>query len=244
MELCFAETFAGESLFGRFLDSFNKTSRLGRAVVAREVLLRRAVREAIERDGEGPARVLAVAAGPAIELRRLLDETGPLRRPVQLILLDQDREAHESAHRHLTRILLERHHGMLPVAVQCLQFSVRQLLKPQNSQDNEVIGQTIADLDLAYSSGLYDYLPGPVAASLTRLLFSRLRPGGRLLVGNVVETPEITWLMDYVLGWPLLYRSEETLLRLADGLVPTPSRSGVTPDATGRCLFLDVTSPS
>jgi hypothetical protein len=88
--------------------------------------------------------------------------------------------------------------------------------------------------------GLYDYLPDPVAASLTRLLYSRLRPAGRLLVGNLVETPDTTWLMEYVLGWSLVYRTEDTLLHLADGLTPPPSQRGITRDATGRCLFLDV----
>jgi len=242
MEYCFADGFAGDSLFGRFLDSTAKGSRFGRAVVAREGVLREAVREAIGRDGEGPVRVLALAAGPAIELRRFLEATGPLHRPVHFILLDQDRAAHESAHSHLTRILLERHYGMLPVTVECLQFSVLQLLRPQTPEDKRIVGETLAELDLVYSSGLYDYLPDRIATRLTRLLYSRLRPGGRLLAANLVETPECTWSMDYVLDWSLLYRSEETLLALADGLTPPPSSVGIAADVTERCLFLDVVS--
>jgi hypothetical protein len=70
-----------------------------------------------------------------------------------------------------------------------------------------------------------------------------LRPGGRVLVGNLVDTPDTTWIIDYVCGWTLLYRTDETMLRLAEGLTPTPARTKITRDATGRCLFLDVTSP-
>jgi extracellular factor (EF) 3-hydroxypalmitic acid methyl ester biosynthesis protein len=161
-----------------------------------------------------------------------------------MILLDQDPAAHESAHRHLTRILLERHRGTLPVTIHCLHFSVRQLIRPQTEEESDVVQQTLAGLDLVYSAGLYDYLPDPVAARLTQLLYGRLRPGGRLLLGNLVETPDSTWVMDYVLGWTLRYRTEEAMLQLADRLSPAPSESGLVRDATERCIFLDVTRPS
>ncbi len=242
MELYFAHGI-GDGLFGRFLYSVTKQYTLVRAVIAREVLLRNAVRAAAEAEGEGPVRVLVLAAGPAMELRRFLEETGPLKRPLELILLDQDRGAHESAHRHLTRILLERHDGMLPVSVRCLHFSVRQLLKPQTPEDERVVQETLAGLDLVYSGGLYDYLPEPVAARLTQVTYSRLRPGGRLLHGNLIEAPDTTWVMEYVLGWPLIYRTDETMLRLGAGLEPVPASVGISRDDTGHSIFLDVTKP-
>jgi extracellular factor (EF) 3-hydroxypalmitic acid methyl ester biosynthesis protein len=242
MELCYTNELHGDGLFGRFLHSLGKTRTLVRAVVAREVVMRDAVRRAAEAEGEGPVRVLVLAAGPAIELRNWLEATTDLRRPVQLILLDQDREAHETAHRHLTRLLLERHRGMLPVTVQCLHFSVRQLLKPRTAED-ERIAEGLNNLDLIYSGGLYDYLPEPVAALLTRRIYALLRGRGRLLLGNLMESPDTTWFMDYVLGWPLVYRTDATMLSLAEGLAPTPSPVGISRDATGWCLFLDVTKP-
>jgi len=242
IELYFTRELVGDGLFGRFLHAVGQNYGLSHTVIAREGVARAAVRAAAEADGTGPVRVLALAAGPAIELRRWLDEMEPLRRPLELILLDQDRAAHETVHRHLTRILLERHRGASPVTVQYLHSSVRQMLKPVSPDDHRMVAETLADLDLVYSMGLYDYLPDPVAASLTRLLYSRLRAGGRLLVGNLVETPDTTWLMEYVLGWSLVYRTEETLLHLADRLTPAPSQRGITRDATGRCLFLDITS--
>ena len=188
-------------------------------------------------------RILSLAAGPAIELRNLLEETTALDRPLELILLDQDRAAHESAHANLTRVLLERHRGMLPVSVRCLHFSIRQLLSPR-SQEETVVVEGLSDLDLVYSAGLYDYLSQPVASALTKLLYSRLRPGGRLLLGNIVETPESTWFMEYVLAWTAIYRNDETMLQLAEGLIPPPATAGITRDATGRAIFLDTTRPS
>jgi extracellular factor (EF) 3-hydroxypalmitic acid methyl ester biosynthesis protein len=242
MELCFADEPMGEGLFGRFLFSISQQFSLVRAAVSRERVTRRALHQAVEKRGPGrePVRILAVAAGPGMELRRWLEETQTLDRPVQLILLDQDRAAHESAHRQLTRILLERHHGMLPVTVRCLHFSVRQLLSPRTPEERTVVSETIANLDLAYSTGLYDYLPDSVANRLTSRLYSLVRPDGRMLLGNMAEAPDTTWIMDYALDWPILYRTEEDMLRLGRALAPVPSRMSVTQDATGRCLFLDV----
>ncbi|MGD0675949.1 MAG: hypothetical protein ABSC94_11050 [Polyangiaceae bacterium] len=242
MELCFATEPLGDGLFGRFLSFMSSHLSLTRTAVAREAVVREAVQRMVEKRGPGsePVRVLAVAAGPAMELRRWLEQVGDLQRPVQLILLDQDRSAHESAHRHLTRILLEQHRGMLPVTVRCLHFSVRQLVSPRAPEEHAVVSETLADLDLVYSTGLYDYLPDPIGQRLTQRLCSLLRPGGQALIGNMVEATDATWLMEYALDWPILYRTEKDMLRLAERLEPAPANLTVTRDTTGGCLFLDV----
>jgi len=245
MELCMGQELTSDGLFARFLYSIALDDyTLVRTVRSREVVMRDAIRGALAIPGADPARVLAMAAGPAVELRRLLEETHELPRPAHFILLDQDAAAHETAHRHLTRVLLERHGGMLPVTVRCLRFSVCQMLKPKTWEDEHVVYQELADLDLIYSAGLYDYLPDLVAASLTKLLYGRLRAGGRLLLGNLVETPDSTWVMDYVLGWHLRYRTEDAMLRMAETLWPRPTQATIVRDATGRCLFLDVRKPA
>jgi len=79
-----------------------------------------------------------------------------------------------------------------------------------------------------------------VALRLTSLLYSRLREGGRLLIGNLVETPDSTWMMDYVLGWSLIYRTDAAMLRFAERLSPTPQAANIKRDATGQCVFLNV----
>jgi extracellular factor (EF) 3-hydroxypalmitic acid methyl ester biosynthesis protein len=82
MELYFVSEPGGDGLFGRFLNSVTLNYSLVRAVRAREILMREAVRKTIETESDRPARILAVAAGPAIELRRLLDQDIRPRRPV------------------------------------------------------------------------------------------------------------------------------------------------------------------
>jgi hypothetical protein len=244
MELCFTHERVGEGLFGRFLHSIAQGYTLCRAVVARELITRNAVQELVERDSMDPVRILSVAAGPVIELRRLLEGAPRIARPVELVLLDQDETALETAHRQLTRLLVERHQGALPVTVTCLHFSVRQFLKPESLEEEEAIATTLTGLDLIYTTGLYDYLPDSVAVWLTAVAYSRLRRGGRMLVGNMVESPDSTWLGDFVLDWPLYYRTDASMLALARALAPQPLRLDITRDATGHCIFLDVTRPS
>jgi hypothetical protein len=243
MELCAAHELDGVGLYGRFLHSVGQDYTLVRAVRERERVIRKAVRQALDVPSDEPLRVLALAAGPVIELRRLLEETETLARPVEFILVDQEPSAHENAHRQLTRILLERHRGLLPVTLRCLHFSVRQMIRPQTLEESRVIEEVLSNVDLAYSAGLYDYLPERVAAALTRRVFGCLRPGGRMLLGNLMETPDSTWVMEYVLDWPLIYRDADAMLRLGANLPLAPGSAQVTYDTTGRCVFLDVTKP-
>ena len=241
MELCYATELGGDGLYGRFLHSLTQSYTFVRTVRSREEVIRDAVRAAMLAKGEGPVKILAVAAGPAIEIRHVLEEIEGLDRPVELTLLDQDPAAHEAAQRHLFRVLYERHRGTLPLTVRSLHFSVRQLLRPMTDEELAVRRQ-LDQLDLVYSAGLYDYLPDAVAIRLTQLLFGRLRPGGRLLIGNLIEAPDSTWMMDYVCDWKLIYRTPESMLALGRRLSPAPSRIGITRDSTDRCLFLDATT--
>jgi extracellular factor (EF) 3-hydroxypalmitic acid methyl ester biosynthesis protein len=242
MELFFAHERTGDGLFGRFLHSIAQGYTLGKSVTARELVMREAVVRVISHKLEQPARILSLACGPAVELRRLLESPTRFERPIEILLLDQDQGALETAHSRLSRLIVERprHEESWPVTITCLHFSVRQLLKPQSSEERAVVDTIINELDLIYSAGLFDYLPDPIATRLTTLLYSRLRQGGRLLVGNLMEASDTTWLMEFVLDWMLLYRTDAMMINLAADLFPAPSDVGITRDATGHCIFLDI----
>jgi hypothetical protein len=77
-------------------------------------------------------------------------------------------------------------------------------------------GQTVfTDLDLAYSAGLYDYLPTEVARQLTAALFAMLRPGGRLAVANCAPSWDAAGYMEAFMGWNLIYRTESEVAAFA-----------------------------
>jgi extracellular factor (EF) 3-hydroxypalmitic acid methyl ester biosynthesis protein len=242
IQLFFAEELEGDTLFGRFLHYVAQNYTLARTVRNREKHLRDHLRSCA-RAGR-IQRVASLGSGPALEVQRLLREEEGFEQPLELFLVDQDEVALEHSHEALMRILLEERRGRLPVNVQCIHFSVRQLLEPRGEQELHFARKVLRDLDLVYSTGLFDYLPQPVARKLVNRSYEMLRPGGRLYIGNLERVPDTSWVMEYVLAWRLVYRTPASMRDLARELDPAPVALEVIRDSTGHCLFLDLTRPA
>jgi SAM-dependent methyltransferase len=241
MLMCFAKSLLGNSLWSKFLHNVALHYPMVRTVPSREANMRRAIHGAASQPGD--RRIFALACGPAVEVGRFLDEVETLDGTKTFFLVDQDEEALAYCHDSLNRKLVDRHKGQLPVDLQCLHFSVRQLLKPEDPAEVRVVHGILKNLDLIYSAGLLDYLPAKVATTLIQRLYAQLRPGGRLLIGNLQREPLTAWLLESVLAWHLEYRDEAAMLALVDGLQPAPSRVEIERDDTGYCMFLSIHRP-
>ena len=73
----------------------------------------------------------------------------------------------------------------------------------------------LADIDLAYAAGLYDYLEDDLARTLTTVLFRMLRPGGRLLIANFTPATHDAAFMETFMDWRLIYRTPAETRALA-----------------------------
>lgn len=102
--------------------------------------------------------------------------------------------------------------------------------------------------DLVYSAGLFDYIktfedPAKGTVALTRALFDAVKPGGRLLIGNI--SPKLSigvkWAMECLCDWYLIHRIETEMLDFARSI---PSREiasiNVIAEETGVNWFLDI----
>jgi extracellular factor (EF) 3-hydroxypalmitic acid methyl ester biosynthesis protein len=99
----------------------------------------------------------------------------------------------------------------------------------------------IERLDLAYTAGLYDYLPLPVARRLTARMFAMLRPGGRVLVANFCPELRDAGYMESFMNWPLIYRTEQEMHGIADALPAAEvARRCVFRDPGGDIVYLEV----
>jgi extracellular factor (EF) 3-hydroxypalmitic acid methyl ester biosynthesis protein len=239
----FTDTFSGDTLYDRFLHFTGQNYPHSQAILDRERLTREAVRSVIER--EMPARVVSLACGPAIEIQRLLGEIDDIKKPLELVLIDQDEQTMHYCHDAVSREIVSRQRDWQAlIELNCLHLSIRQIIKPKDETEKRFVASVLKDVDLIYSIGLYDYLPETVARALTTKLHNMLVPGGRLLIGNFSECPVSTWLGEYVLSWHLVYRTPESMLDLTTKISPEPAKSEVISDDTGLCLFLDIVRSS
>jgi len=69
----------------------------------------------------------------------------------------------------------------------------------------------LGSFDLVYAGGLYDHLTPGIAARLTGLMFSMLRPGGTLLFANFAKNIPDDGYLETFMDWQLRFRDETEL---------------------------------
>ena len=234
MELGQTDVLEGDTLYHRFLHFLSQHFSLGQTIQARAWNAQDAATEIIAEDR--PVRILCLASGPGVELRRLIRDTVEFKHPVEILLVDQDEDSLRSCLDQLNRVCGERGDNP-PVEFHCLHFSLRQIIAPKRGAEQELVKTVLSGVDLIYSMGLFDYLLQPLARRTVSSLYQLLNPGGRLLIGNLMRVPDSTWIMEYGVAWHLVYRTEEEMLNLGAGI--SPASVSIGRDKTGHCLFFD-----
>lgn len=229
-----ASGFAGQ------LDGFYGNLPASQAVRERVCMLARLI------DGlPAGSRVLNLACGPALEV-----QSHYRHRPgsdLSIDLVDHDPET--------LRYLTGR---VPPESVSLLQGNAFRLMaghlrvrrletaNTEAGQDAYSDETLLPGYDLIYSAGLYDYIPDGGdghggAGALTAVLFSLLKPGGLLLVGNYLRPspgsrhqPHHRAIMELYCNWRLRYRDIEQIRAFAAG-VQGPHTVDLV-DETGRAL--------
>lgn len=236
MELGQTNVLAGDTLFARFLHYYSQHTSLGQTIKARAGVAYEAAKEVISLDR--PVRIMSLACGPAVELRRLLADVEHFQHPVEILLVDQDEDALRSCVTELHRVVAQRKDNP-PIEFHCLHFSLRQIIAPKKGGEQQLVKEVLSNVDLVYSMGLFDYLLQPLARRTTSRLFNLLAPQGRLLIGNLCRVPDSTWMMEYGVAWQLVYRKEHEMLDLGSGIEEKLDSLQVLHDRTGNCLFTD-----
>jgi hypothetical protein len=205
----------------------------GRFVATRMVMMRQAIAAAMLRPSDHPIRIASLGCGPAREVVDYLD-IPDLPQAVQFTLIDQDYDALSLAYER-TYPQTIRLRGR--ASVSCLHASFGQLLNT-----GELFGK-LAPQDLIYTVGLVDYLPRRRARALVTALYQHLAPGGSLIIGNLMKSPQGTlWPMEFLLDWSIVYRDDIEMRALAAAI---DGASEVTTgiDSTGTVCFLTVRKP-
>ncbi len=224
MNMIYRNQSLGSTLFGRSLGRVALDSDAGRAVRHRALYLGDKIEAAVTRGRrDRPARILSVAAGPAMELQLILRKNPALLAAArtQITLLDQDASALEHAREQIQALAAQAN---IEVTLRCINTSIK-----------TVIAEGLDDsYDLVYSAGLFDYLKDRAARAAGARLVDALTPGGTAVIGNFDVANPTRPFMELILDWPLYHRSADDLRLLFADL-----GSGMTieKEATGVNLF-------
>lgn len=200
MNLIYRNETLGDSLFAKCIHRYFIGHPNAEAVRNRAEYLAEELTASIGHWGGEPLRVLSVASGPAREIALLLEQGVDLSN-VEFELLDQDPEALSDAYHRIARVA--RKTGRT-VSLRLTEKRIKEFIKEESRER----------YDFIYSAGLFDYLPDDTAVAAARRMYSLLKPGGRLIIGNFRGVDRHKATMEIAMDWHLIYRTTEDLRRL------------------------------
>lgn len=199
IEWIYRNRAGGSGRVGPLLDRCFLDLPAATAVRNRRGLLREEIEKTIAARQSATARVLSLACGPA---RELFDVYEALEDPAILAATCADVDLQALAFvadlrdaRKLKRTMHLVNANLVHVATGRAKLE----LPPQ---------------DLAYSIGLIDYFEDSLVVHLLDAIHDRLRPGGRVILGNFHPDNPTRAVMDHLLDWKLIHRTEDDMNRL------------------------------
>jgi len=193
------------NLFTKCLNQYFLTRPAAVAVKNRSFYLKRKLLDLVAKtraSGE-KMRILSLASGPAQEvILALKDMSQADASRMELWLVDQDIESLRYAQRDLRRTTMEMD---LNPKIYFENMAIKNVLKE---------GFPVQNLDLIYSAGLFDYFTDPVVVMSAQLIMKHLKPGGTAIIGNFDSDNPTRPLMEAILDWNLIHRSESEMLGL------------------------------
>ena len=199
IELMYQNVPQGAGWLGPLLDRCFLSLPASQAVRNRRSLLAEEIRRTCQMAGGESVRVTTLACGPAAEVFDVLGSSPDAAR-VRFTLLDIDAEALAFVKEKATQ-------------QQCLD----RMELVQGNLIYLALGRQRLELppqDLVYSIGLIDYFDDRLVGKLINYIYGLLKPGGRVMLGNFHPANVNRALMDHVLNWKLIHRSEADMNRL------------------------------
>ncbi len=192
----------GSGRLGPLIDRCLLDEPAGKAVRNRRRLISRAILRVVEQaraDGRRQTMVTSLASGPAEEVFEAFAELDD-KQALRATLIDFDLQA------------------LAYVKERCDALGLTSQIELRDENLIYVaLGRRHAPFeaqDLVYSIGLIDYFGDRLVVQLLDVIWTMLRSGGETILGNFHPRNPTRALMDYVLDWKLIHRTEEDMARL------------------------------
>ncbi|MDJ0838318.1 MAG: cyclic nucleotide-binding domain-containing protein [Acidobacteriota bacterium] len=198
IELLYENDPKGTSRLGPLLDRCFLKEPAAIAVRNRRGLLKEEIKKVLEKS-QGTVRVTSLASGPAAELFDVFEQLEDTTR-LKTTLVDIDLQALAFVGDKRDKLRLTRQMEM---------FNGNLVYLATGRQKMDTRPQ-----DLVYSIGLIDYFSDKFVIMLLNYVHDLLKPGGKVILGNFHPRNTSKALMDHVIDWKLIHRTEEDMNRL------------------------------
>lgn len=181
-------------------------SQTSQAVRARRHLIARMIDRTAMRIPN--SRILCLAAGHLREAE--LSQALQSGRVGELLAVDQDP---------LSLAVIARDYAALPVRTM-----------PGNVSQLATDTLPLGDFDLVYAAGLFDYFHDARATAVLRQMLAFTRPGGEVLIANLLPAHDAIGYMEAYMDWKVVPRTAADLHRLASEVTPLVGDVWVEPE--------------
>ena len=223
IEMIYRNRSGGTGRIGPLFDRCFLSSPIAAAIRNRRALLAKEITRIIQAKN-GAAHVTCLACGPAQEIFDVFQELEDRRR-LYASLVDIDLQA-------LAYVAERRDNAGLQDRINLINANLVYLALGRQKLE-------LNDQDLIYSIGLTHYFNDKFVIKLLDWIHGRLRSGGTVIVGNFHPNNYGKELMDYVLEWRLIHRSEEDMHRLFTCSAFGRSCTRIQFENEGICLFAE-----
>ncbi|MGD0210039.1 MAG: hypothetical protein ABSC14_03555 [Desulfomonilia bacterium] len=236
MNIIYRNAFEGEDLFSQVLNKVDCEGTASRAVRNRRSYLYKKLKDlVINNTSSNDLKIMSVACGPALEIADLLKgfEGKTLPFHIEFIAMDQDNLALEDAKARTESLVKD----IPQIRFHFEQDNIKRLIV-EKGNNKGIYGEA----DFVYSAGLFDYLSDRASNRLIQKLYSFLKPGGLLVIGNFGPYNPQRFIMEFGAEWFLIHRNEFELKALAGNLPGNPPLI-VEKEPEGVNLFLKIQKP-
>lgn len=196
IEVLYKNQPKGSGRIGGLVDRCYLQEPGAKAVRNRRNLLVDEITKTLAAKNGDSAEITTLACGPAAEVFDVYENMDD-KSKLKVNLVDFDLQALAFVSQKSERLRLQKQMRFLNENIIYLAIG-REKLK-------------VKDQDLVYSIGLIDYFSDKLVKKMLDFIYDILAPGGRVILGNFHPKNSSRALMDHVLDWRLIHRSEKDM---------------------------------